>query len=89
MRLPKANCYSTAMRRSAPARAKWCTSPKMEKAAQSPDLKKAFRGTAPRLPIILTTGYADIRSPSYLAYPRLPKPYTQDQLTQMLEATVK
>jgi CheY-like chemotaxis protein len=53
------------------------------------DLANAIRGTTPKLPIILTTGYADIRSPSDLVLPRLPKPYTQDQLAEILEAAVK
>lgn len=51
------------------------------------DLANAIRNTAPKLPIILMTGYVDIRSPLDLSFPRLPKPYTQDQLAKILEAT--
>ena len=53
------------------------------------DLAKAIRGVTPKLPIILSTGYADIRSPLDLVFPRLPKPYTQDELAEILDAAVK
>jgi PAS domain S-box-containing protein len=53
------------------------------------DLANVIRGTAPKLPIILTTGYSDIRSASSLAFPRLPKPFTQAQLAQILDAAIK
>jgi len=49
------------------------------------DLANAIRRTAPQLPIILMTGYAEIRSPAEMLFPRLPKPYTQDQLAKILD----
>lgn len=53
------------------------------------DLANAIRSTAPKLPIILTTGYAEIRPPSDLTFPRLSKPYTQEQLAEILDAVAK
>jgi PAS domain S-box-containing protein len=52
------------------------------------DLANAIRVSAPHLPIILTTGYADLQSSSDLGFPRLPKPYTQDQLAEILDAVI-
>ena len=53
------------------------------------DLAHAIRTHDPNLPIILTTGYAEIRPPSELSFPRLPKPYTQDQLADIIDSVVK
>jgi CheY-like chemotaxis protein len=53
------------------------------------DLAHAIRAHDPNLPIILTTGYAEIRPPSELSFPRLPKPYTQDQLADIIDSVVK
>jgi len=53
------------------------------------DLANAIRTRDPNLPIILTTGYAEIRPPSDLSFPRLPKPYTQDQLADIIDSVVK
>lgn len=53
------------------------------------DLANAIRRTAPQLPIILTTGYAEIQSPAEMLFPRLPKPYTQDQLAKILDTIAK
>lgn len=53
------------------------------------DLANEIKRTNPNLPIILATGYVDIQSLAELALPRLPKPYTQDQLMEILEATIE
>jgi CheY-like chemotaxis protein len=53
------------------------------------DLANAIRVSAPHLPIILTTGYAELSPLSDLPFPRLPKPYTQDQLADILDAVIK
>lgn len=53
------------------------------------DLANAIRKTAPRLPIVLTTGYAEMRQPFDLIFPRLPKPYTQEQLAEILATVAK
>ena len=49
------------------------------------DLANAIRRNVPQLPIVLTTGYAETRSPAEMLFPRLPKPYTQDQLAKILD----
>ena len=53
------------------------------------DLANAIRGNAPELPIILATGYAEARQSIDLTFPRLPKPYTQEQLAEILDAVSK
>lgn len=49
------------------------------------DLANEIRRIRPNLPVILATGYADVQPSWGSEFPRLPKPYTQDQLTEMLE----
>lgn len=49
------------------------------------DLANAIRRNVPQLPIVLTTGYAETRSSAEMLFPRLPKPYTQDQLAKILD----
>jgi PAS domain S-box-containing protein len=53
------------------------------------DLATEIRRTNPALPIILATGYADLPHDTPLEFPRLGKPYTQEQLARTLESAVK
>jgi PAS domain S-box-containing protein len=53
------------------------------------DLAIEIRRTNPALPIILATGYADLPHDAPLEFPRLGKPYTQEQLARTLESAVK
>ena len=53
------------------------------------DLATEIRRTNPALPIILATGYADLPHDAPLEFPRLGKPYTQEQLAKTLESAVK
>lgn len=52
------------------------------------DLAKEIRRMAPELPIILATGYVDIQAHLASEFPRLPKPYTQDQLAEILNSSI-
>jgi signal transduction histidine kinase/CheY-like chemotaxis protein len=45
------------------------------------DLAVALRKQNPRLPILLATGYAELKGESPVELPRLGKPYTQEQLS--------
>jgi PAS domain S-box-containing protein len=49
------------------------------------DLAKRIRELHPRLPIILATGFADIHPLQTDSFPKLSKPYSQDQLAEILE----
>jgi CheY-like chemotaxis protein len=49
------------------------------------DLANRIRELHPRLPIILATGFADIQPLLTQSFPKLSKPYSQDQLAEMLE----
>lgn len=53
------------------------------------DLANEIKRARPTLPVILATGYADIQSHLGSEFPRLPKPYTQDQLAEILDATIE
>ena len=44
------------------------------------DLAVALRQQNLRLPILLATGYAELKGESPIELPRLGKPYTQEQL---------
>ena len=53
------------------------------------DLATKIRRTKPDLPIVLATGYADLAPhATTLSFPRLAKPYTQQELAKVLEAAV-
>ena len=43
----------------------------------------------PEVRIILATGYAELPTNSAVDFPRLAKPYTQDELAQALERAFK
>jgi len=49
------------------------------------DLARRIRATRPMLPIILATGYAELPPHATLGFPRLGKPYTQDELAEALD----
>lgn len=49
------------------------------------DLAMKIRQIKPEIPVVLATGYADLPSPSTVDFPRLAKPYSQDELAKVLE----
>jgi PAS domain S-box-containing protein len=49
------------------------------------DLAKKVKLLEPKLPIVLATGYAELPPHALLGFPRLNKPYSQDQLAEALE----
>ena len=49
------------------------------------DLAKAARAVAPKLPILIASGYAELPSGLDLDVARLGKPYTQDQLAREID----
>jgi CheY-like chemotaxis protein len=49
------------------------------------DLAMKIRQIKPETPVVLATGYADLPSPSTVDFPRLAKPYSQDELAKVLE----
>ncbi len=53
------------------------------------DLASRIRQMSPGLPIILATGFADFQSPAEIEFPRLGKPYSQDELAKTLEAALE
>jgi DNA-binding LytR/AlgR family response regulator len=53
------------------------------------DLASRIRQMSPGLPIILATGFADFQSPAAIEFPRLGKPYSQDELAKTLEAALE
>jgi len=52
------------------------------------DLATRIRRFQPDLPIVLATGYAEVPSHARMSFPRLGKPYTQEELTRALEAAI-
>ena len=52
------------------------------------DLATRIRQIKPKLPIVLATGYADLPLHVDLGFPRLAKPYTQEELAQALETAL-
>jgi CheY-like chemotaxis protein len=52
------------------------------------DLATRIRRSQPDLPIVLATGYAEVPSHTRMSFPRLGKPYTQEELTRALEAAI-
>ena len=53
------------------------------------DLAKEIQRINSKLPIILATGYAELPPEAPVEFPRLGKPYTQQELATALEAAVK
>lgn len=53
------------------------------------DLARAAQKLRPDLKILLATGYAELPEGSVLDIPRLPKPYTQDQLASAVGALLR
>ena len=53
------------------------------------DLAAKIRQLRPGLPIILASGYADVPSQVAIAFPRLAKPYAQEDLANLLEKVVR
>jgi signal transduction histidine kinase/ActR/RegA family two-component response regulator len=53
------------------------------------ELAKHIRQIRPDLPVILATGYADLRNGDDLALPRLAKPYRQAEVADMIETLVR
>jgi CheY-like chemotaxis protein len=49
------------------------------------DLAKKIVQIQPKIPVIIATGYAELPPHSTLGFPRLNKPYTQQQLAKALE----
>jgi CheY-like chemotaxis protein len=49
------------------------------------DLAKRIKLIHPKMPIIIATGYAELPPQVTLGFPRLNKPYTQQQMAQALE----
>jgi PAS domain S-box-containing protein len=50
------------------------------------DLARTIKQIHPNMPVIIATGYADLPPQVTLGFPRLNKPYTQEQLAHALEA---
>ncbi|ABD90125.1 PAS domain S-box protein [Rhodopseudomonas palustris] len=53
------------------------------------DLATRVKIVKPKLPIVLATGYAELPPDALLGFPRLGKPYTQEQLAESLEAAIR
>jgi CheY-like chemotaxis protein len=49
------------------------------------ELATRIRQRTPGLPVILATGYAELPTNAAIAFPRLAKPYTQEQLAEVLD----
>uniref|UniRef100_Q07KH7 histidine kinase n=1 Tax=Rhodopseudomonas palustris (strain BisA53) TaxID=316055 RepID=Q07KH7_RHOP5 len=52
------------------------------------DLAIRVKSAKPKLPIVLATGYADLPKDTPIEFPRLAKPYTQDELASALAASL-
>jgi len=52
------------------------------------DLATKIKRMNPEVPVILATGYADLPPQTVIGFPRLAKPYTQEELTRILETEV-
>jgi CheY-like chemotaxis protein len=48
------------------------------------DLATKIKEVRPQLPVIIATGYAELPSQAPLGFPRLSKPYSQEQLAEVL-----
>ena len=53
------------------------------------DLAIKVKQLQPKLPIVLATGYAELPRRAPIEFPRLDKPYTQEQLTEALDAAIR
>jgi len=49
------------------------------------DLATKIKEVRPQLPVIIATGYAELPPHAALGFPRLSKPYTQEQLAEVLQ----
>ena len=52
------------------------------------DLATKIRGIKPKLPVVLATGYAELPPHATLDFPRVGKPYTQEELAEALETAL-
>jgi len=52
------------------------------------DLATRIRRLRPRLPVVLATGYAELPPHATLEFPRVGKPYTQEELAEALETAL-
>jgi CheY-like chemotaxis protein len=50
------------------------------------DLATKIKQIRPKMPVIIATGYAELPPRATLGFPRLSKPYTQQQLAEALDA---
>jgi CheY-like chemotaxis protein len=53
------------------------------------DLATKIREFRPHMPVILATGYAELPNSAPIEFPRLGKPYSQEQLAQTLESVLQ
>ena len=53
------------------------------------DLATKAKQIKPKLPIVLATGYAELPRQTPMEFPRLDKPYTQEQLAEALDAAIR
>jgi CheY-like chemotaxis protein len=53
------------------------------------DLATRLKLAKPKLPIVLATGYAELPPNTPIDFPRLAKPYTQDELAEALAASLR
>jgi PAS domain S-box-containing protein len=53
------------------------------------DLATAIKKIQPQLPIVLATGYAELPPHTTLNFPRLAKPYSQDEMARALETALR
>src|SRR6185436_316348 len=49
------------------------------------ELAKKIKQLHPRMPVVIATGYAELPPQATLGFPRLSKPYTQQQLADVIE----
>jgi YesN/AraC family two-component response regulator len=53
------------------------------------DLATKIKQIQPKMPVLIATGYAELPPLVTLGFPRLNKPYTQEQLAQALEVVFR
>jgi CheY-like chemotaxis protein len=53
------------------------------------DLATQVKSARPKLPIVLATGYAELPPDMLIDFPRLNKPYSQEQLAEILAASLR
>jgi CheY-like chemotaxis protein len=53
------------------------------------DLATKVKQFKPKLPIVLATGYAELPPHALIGFPRLDKPYTQEQLAEALNVAIR